>query len=140
MEGTLTFRKDGCVAVLADGYVKVENLQSGCTVVPVKAVCTAWKTNEQRQTVLFELRHFEAVASKGEAEAFAVVEGDWTLQLYRWTETGSYVLEVWHNDFCLTSLEWWNNEDGLTVYVEGDVKALLRFACEKLLKKGVNEQ
>jgi hypothetical protein len=133
MEGTLTLRKGDCLVTVADDLLKVEQNLFGFTVVPSEAVCNVWKRNEQKS---FD---FQPIATKGEAEAFAIFRHEWTLQMYRWAESGAFVLEIWRNDTCLASLEWWSRTDGLTAYTEGDPKAFIHFVATKLLK-GENEQ
>jgi hypothetical protein len=133
MEGVLTLHKGDCLVTITNKMVKVEQNQFGCMVIPSVAVCEVWKGNERNAY------DFDAVPSNGVAEAFALFKHDWTLQMYRWKDIGSFVLEIWENATCLASLEWWNNENGVNIYTEGDPKAFIDFAV-KLLPKGENEQ
>jgi hypothetical protein len=139
MEGYLTLHKDGCFVRFGDSIVRVENYSSGCIVSPSRELCNVWSPT--RDNLLgFQVLQFEPVPSKSVAEAFAIQRNEWTLQLYRWNDIASYVLELWLNDFCVASLEWWNNEDGVTAYVEGVAKEFIRFAETIVRQKGENER
>jgi hypothetical protein len=139
MEGMLTLREGDCIINLADEWLNVEQDDCGCIVNPIEAVYNVWKLNEKGRIGL-QIYNFDSVATKGEAEAFAIVKGDWTLQMYRWKESGSYVVELWHRDFCLVSFEWWKNESGVSIYTVGEAKELIRFVQDTLEPKGENEQ
>ena len=135
MEGYLTLHKDGCLIVVGDSTVRVENSLSGCIITPSRGLANVWCPVEGNR-LRFEVLQFEPVPSKSVAEAFAIQRNEWTLQLYRWNDIASYVLELWLNDFCVASLEWWNNEDGVTAYVEGVAKEFIRFAETIVRQKG----
>jgi hypothetical protein len=141
MKGYLTLHKDGCLIVVGDSTVRVENSLSGCIITPSRGLANIWCPVEGNR-LRFEVLRFEPAPSKGKAEAFAIKRDGWTLQLYLWREEGSYVLELWINDLkdtCVAALEWWFNEDGVTAYVEGETKEFIRFA-EVVIKETKNTE
>jgi hypothetical protein len=126
MEGQLKVRKGNCFININTEYAYVEKDGTGFVVDHIRPVCNVWR--EDNDVVRFQVYRFESIPSNGVAEPFALLKGDWTVQLYRWKD-GSFVIELWEDSIFTASLEW-NNEKGLAVYVYGNPEAFIRFVEE----------
>jgi len=137
MKGYMVLRTNDCVVAVSDNAVRVERAESptvGCVVLPKEALCSVWAHNREK------ILPFSNAPAFGIAEAFAIDQNGFTLKLYRW-KTGSYVLEVWHNNVFVSAIEWSRVGWSGMAYFEGDEKGFLLFA-EATLKtnEGSDEQ
>jgi hypothetical protein len=130
MVGQLKVRKGFCSINVANEYAFVEQDGVGFVVDHIRPICNVWK--EYKEKVSFRVYQFEEVPSNGTAEVFTFQKGKWTVQLYRWTETQSFVVELWKDADCVSSLEWNDSSKGLGVYVYGEPSSFISFVEETI--------